>query len=268
MARSGHVRAEDVRAILKLVGECRDLGDDAPAWRAHFVAGLARLVGADLASAGEMAGCRTASPSDLGVAHWMAPGLADPAVLAATADELRRDPAWAPVILRYLGLGFEGDAACLTRRDLLTDRDWYDTRDYQLAQRPCGLDHILWCFHPLEAAGDESSGLILCRAAGRRDFDARERAIVREAHAALAPLVGRALARYSEPSPRELPPRTRRVLACLLEGDGDKQVAARLGMSPLTVNAHTKAIYRHFRVRGRIELMARWLRRGWPPPRP
>jgi DNA-binding NarL/FixJ family response regulator len=91
------------------------------------------------------------------------------------------------------------------------------------------------------ASGD-SSGVILCRAFGRLDFGGRDRAIVREAHAALAPLVGGALARYDEPSPLDLPPRSRQVLACLLEGDGDKQVAARLGMSPLTINVHTKAI--------------------------
>ncbi|HWE38715.1 MAG TPA: helix-turn-helix transcriptional regulator [Isosphaeraceae bacterium] len=264
MSKSVLLRAADVRAIVQLVAACRELGDDATSWRAQLVAGLADLVGAELGSAGEMGGCESPAPRDLGVTHWMAAGLADPAVIEATAAELRRDPAWAPVILQYLSRSGEPDAACLSRRDLLPDRDWYDTRDYQLVQRPCGLDHILWCFLALPgpATGDRS-GIILCRAAGRRDFSARDRAIVLEAHAALAPLVGGPLARYSEPSPLGLPPRTRKVLACLLEGDGDKQVAARLGMSPFTVNEHTKAIYRHFGVRGRAELLARWVRRGW-----
>ena len=87
--------------------------------------------------------------------------------------------------------------------------------------------------------------------------------MVQEAHAVLAPLIGGPLARFAEPSPAELPPRSRQVLWCLLEGDSDKQVATRLGISRLTVNAHTKAIYRHFGVRGRAELLARWIRRGW-----
>ena len=56
---------------------------------------------------------------------------------------------------------------------------------------------------------------------------------------------------------------TREVLRCLLEGDSDKQVAARLKMSKHTANGHTKAIFAHFGVSGRAELLARWLRRGW-----
>ena len=81
--------------------------------------------------------------------------------------------------------------------------------------------------------------------------------------ASLAPLVGGPLARFTEPRPSALPPRARAVLRCLLEGDADKQIAARLGISRLTVNVHTKVIYKHFGVSSRAELLARWVRRGW-----
>ena len=53
------------------------------------------------------------------------------------------------------------------------------------------------------------------------------------------------------------------MLKYLLDGDGDKQVAARLGISAFTVNGHTKVIHAHFGVQGRAELLARWVRRGW-----
>jgi DNA-binding NarL/FixJ family response regulator len=75
--------------------------------------------------------------------------------------------------------------------------------------------------------------------------------------------MGGPLARFTDPSPYELPPRARQVLACLLEGDGDKQVAARLAISGHTVNQYAKAIFQHFGVRSRAELLARWIRRGW-----
>jgi DNA-binding NarL/FixJ family response regulator len=87
--------------------------------------------------------------------------------------------------------------------------------------------------------------------------------LVREAHAALVPLVGGALARFTDPSPGDLSARTGQVLACLLEGDSDKQIAKRLGLSRYTVNGHTKVIYRHFGVQSRMELLARWVRRGY-----
>jgi DNA-binding CsgD family transcriptional regulator len=56
----------------------------------------------------------------------------------------------------------------------------------------------------------------------------------------------------------------RQVLRCLLEGDGDKQIAARLGLSPHTVNQYAKAVFQHFGVRSRAELLARWVRRSFP----
>lgn len=128
--------------------------------------------------------------------------------------------------------------------------------------RPCGLDSVLWCFRPISSASaDENSGVILTRAAGRPGFDARHRRIVREAHAAIAPLIGGPLARFADPSPMTLTARTRQVLACLLEGDGDKQIAVRLRMSPHTVNQYTKVIYHHFGCRSRAEVLALWIRR-------
>jgi DNA-binding CsgD family transcriptional regulator len=268
MSQSEMLRVGDGRAILQLVGECRELGDDRLVWREHCVASLARLVDADLGSVGEMGGCRSLRVRDLGVTHWTRPGLVEPAAVDAAMTEFRRDPAFAPTLLDYLGHNPLDEGLCLSRRQFVADRDWYASRDYQIIQRPCGLDHILWCFRPIPSAidGEASSGLILVRAKGRRDFTGRDRLIVREAHAALAPLIGGPLARFEDPCAADLPPRIRQVLACLLEGDGDKQIARRLGLSALTVNQYTKVIYRHFAVAGRVGLLSRWVRRGWRNP--
>jgi DNA-binding CsgD family transcriptional regulator len=81
--------------------------------------------------------------------------------------------------------------------------------------------------------------------------------------AMVAPLVGDSLARFHEPAPADLSPRLRQVLRRLLEGDSDKQIAARLRISWYTVNQYTKIVYRHFGVQGRAELLARWVKRGW-----
>ncbi|HLJ95507.1 MAG TPA: helix-turn-helix transcriptional regulator [Gemmataceae bacterium] len=65
------------------------------------------------------------------------------------------------------------------------------------------------------------------------------------------------------PSPADLPPRVRQTFRCLLEGDSDKQIAARLGLGRHTINQYAKTIFAHFGVRSRAELLARWLRPGW-----
>jgi DNA-binding NarL/FixJ family response regulator len=58
-----------------------------------------------------------------------------------------------------------------------------------------------------------------------------------------------------------LSPRLRQTLACLLEGDGEKQISARLGLRPSTVHEYVTALYRHFGVRSRGQLLALVIRR-------
>lgn len=80
----------------------------------------------------------------------------------------------------------------------------------------------------------------------------------------VTPLIGGALAATSAPSPADLPPRVRQVLAHLLQGLSDKGIARRLGITRYTVNQYTKALYEHFGVQSRAELLALWVRRGFP----
>ena len=53
--------------ILRLVGECRELGDDHDTWRLHLVERLAQLVDAEIGICGEMAACDGLQPRKLGV---------------------------------------------------------------------------------------------------------------------------------------------------------------------------------------------------------
>ncbi|MCA9259065.1 MAG: helix-turn-helix transcriptional regulator [Planctomycetales bacterium] len=88
-------------------------------------------------------------------------------------------------------------------------------------------------------------------------------ALIRVVNEEVAHLAGGPLSRWSEPRPSQLAPREREVLHCLLEGDSDAQIAARLHVSRYTVNQYTKRIYRHFGVHACAALLARWVSRGW-----
>jgi DNA-binding CsgD family transcriptional regulator len=57
-----------------------------------------------------------------------------------------------------------------------------------------------------------------------------------------------------------LSPRRRQTLRLLLSGLGEKEIATRLDLSRNTVHHHVKALYRHFHVCTRSELLARWVR--------
>jgi DNA-binding CsgD family transcriptional regulator len=81
------------------------------------------------------------------------------------------------------------------------------------------------------------------------------------------PHLGRGLALSGDPGVIELSPRRRDVLAGLLDGLAEKQIAGRLGLSVPTVHEYVTDLYRHFGVGSRGELLALFLRRRNGPVR-
>lgn len=264
MAASTVLRTTELRAIHALIGECRELGDDAAIWRAHFCGRSARLAGAEFVMIGEM-GFRGGRPavyrSDAEVG-WEN-GFNRPAFDQLLDTFRTRGFGLNPLFTAYFAAasGAEGDAR--TRAELVPDRDWYGSAWYADVQQPTGADATLYCYRGIPGEADTLNYLTLVRPAGERDFSPRQRTAVREAHALLAPLLTGVLARPHEPSPSDLPPRVRQVLQCLLGADSDKQIASRLGISQHTVNQYVKQIFVHFAVQSRSELLARWVRRAW-----
>lgn len=262
MGKSGLLRQVDVRGAMRLVGECRDLGYDPGEWGRHMFAGLCRLTGARAGNGGEVRMARTAGRVE-GVAYFDAGLLpwehdlytaflrtygvgAHP--LARGADEWRADP-------------HPGRLSVRTRRQLVPDREWYGSVAYTDYHRVIGIDNCLASTLQLSAAG-RFNCILLHRAAGESDFSERQRRFLHLFHEELGRLIGPVLVSAGDPlSPTRLPPRVQETLRCLLEGDGEKQVAARMGLSLPTVHQYVTALYRHYRVASRAELLARVLRR-------
>lgn len=263
MAKSNHLRLSDFRAIVQLVNDCRDLGDVAASWRAHLLASLARLTGAGLALGGEIGGCVRAPRVDFGTTDWGWGNGFDRIGLIRSLAEFRQNPFYSPLMNAYISRLQTANGECLSRAEMIPDREWYQSVYFQSMHGFAGADASLLCFRLVPGTTDEFSEIFFFRATGERDFSARDKSIVREAHALLIPLIGGPLARYTDPSPADLPPRARAVLRCLLDGDADKQIAARLDIGSHTVNQHIKRIFQYFGVTSRTELLARWIRRGW-----
>jgi DNA-binding CsgD family transcriptional regulator len=128
------------------------------------------------------------------------------------------------------------------------------------------IDNQLTSVYRISGGGDISV-IALLRAPGEREFSSREQRLLRFFHCELGRLFGRALASPTEPSPDKLPRRLRQTLTCLLEGDSEKQLAARLSLSQATIHQYVTALYRHFDVRSRAQLLALIIKRvgraGW-----
>jgi DNA-binding CsgD family transcriptional regulator len=262
MAKADLLRVQDVRGAYRLIGECRDLGSDPASWQMRLFEGLSRLFGGAPANGGE--GRLTG---------------AEGAIVPLTYFHYGFDPADIPTFLAYMREGgpsvdplvralqrAPGRTAARTRKQMVPDRVYYRSPIFDRYLQPGNVHHRLASIFPT-AGGGAISFLHLHRSRGARDFSSRERARLEFFHREIGPLVGRALISAAEPTPERLSRRLRQTLACLVEGDSEKQVAARLGVSHATAHQYVTALYRRLGVNSRGQLLAhvvkRIARREW-----
>src|SRR5262245_3715246 len=254
MGKSDLLRVQDVRDAYRLIGDCRDLESDPALWHARMLEGMRRLIGAPAATGGEG---RRVRPTLEAMPAF-------DAGLDARTRELfiryRRElkPFGNPV-LRVLLYGPDR-LVTRTRRQIVSDTEWYRSVVFNEYRRPGKIDHQLTSIYWTSDDGAHSAITVL-RALGERDFSPREQRLLNFFHAELGPLIGRALVSAPEPSPVKLSPRLRQTLAYLLEGDSEKHVASHLGLSQATTHEYVTALYRHFGVQSRAQLMAHSIKR-------
>lgn len=257
MGRSDLLRVQDVRDAYRLIGECRDLGRDPALWLVHLLKGICRLIGATAATGGEGL---AAGPGRTVVPLSSFQSGLDAAGRRALTAYMRADgPAINP-FFRAVPRRPE-KAITRTRSQVVADAVYYRSPVFDRYLRPAGADHRLVSVYQA-ATGDAISVIHLQRASGERDFSPREQRLLGFLHGELGPLVRRQLVSATEPGLGGLSPRLSQTLACLAEGDTEKQVAARLGVSPATAHEYVTALYRRFGVHGRGELLALVLRRA------
>jgi DNA-binding CsgD family transcriptional regulator len=256
MSKSRRLRLQDVRRAFRLIGDCRDLGGDSSAWRLHAFEGVMRLVGGRVTVGGELRWPQYRGPITVVQAldTGFEPG--ERAIFAEfiRAQEVNQNPMAIPLA------GLSGRLRTRTRRQLVDDPSWYGSDCFDRYHRPAGVDHCTISLCDLPAAGTTSL-ISLHRVPGERDFSGRERRLLHLFHGELGRLVGTALVAAGAGDRAGLSRRLRQTLDCLLEGDCEKQVAARLELSVTTVHQYVTALYRHFGVASRAELMARFIRR-------
>jgi DNA-binding NarL/FixJ family response regulator len=256
MGKSDLLRVQDVRDAYRLIGECRDLGSDPALWQSRMLEGVCQLIGAPSATGGEGRGVRP-------VFHLDQISVFDAGLDARTRElyiAYRRElgPAGNPIWTALQNVA--GRLVTRSRRQLVSDTEWYRSVVFTEYRRPGKIDHQLTSVY--QTFDDSAhSAITVVRALGERDFSPRERRLLNFFHAELGPLIGRALVSATEPSPVKLSPRLQQTLACLLEGDSEKQIADRLGLSHATTHQYVTALYRHFGVGSRAQLMAYVLKR-------
>jgi DNA-binding CsgD family transcriptional regulator len=256
MAKSDLLRVQDIRDAYRLIGDCRDLGSDPGLWFPRMLEGLCRLFGALTATGGE--------------GRWVRPhGAIEPIsafqfglkgrhyelfMAYMRANRAATDPIYRP--LQHV----RDRLITRTRRQVVSDAVWYRSAVFNENFRPTGIDHRLVSLDQVSDVG-AISAIDLDRPMGDPDFSPREQRLLHFFHGELGRLIGRSLASATEPSPERLSPRLRQTLTCLLEGDSEKQVAARLSLSHATTHQYVTALYRRFGVQSRGQLLAYVMKR-------
>jgi DNA-binding CsgD family transcriptional regulator len=259
MTKADLLRVQDVRDAYRLIGECRDLGSDPTLWQQRMVDGLRRLVGVPVVAGGE--------------GRWTRPRGGVEAISAFDAGLDSHEREIYKSYLRELGPRdkpiFEalrhvpGRLVTRARRELVSDGAWYRSVAWNEYRRLIKIDDQLTSVYRISDRGAISI-IALHRAQGEREFSPREHRLLSFFHEELRRLIGRSLVSALEPSPDKLSPRLRQTLACLLDGDSEKQVAARLGLSLATTHQYVTVLYRHFCVSTRAQLLTHIFRRFGP----
>jgi DNA-binding CsgD family transcriptional regulator len=247
-----YVRSDDVRALLKLVGEARELLDAGECPRAHVLQGLMRLAGASVGVAFSGDHLRAAAPR---FTEYLDHGW--------TADESKRVIAYYgarsgaddPIIGNLLRAQRNAPLVTVRRSDLVGNKAWYASALHNELHRPGRLDDVIMSVRFLGGSDEAVSALVFKRAAGDPPFSIEERELL-HLFQAESDWIFRRESRPPQDLIDGLTRREQETLGLLLTDASEKEVAARLGISPHTVHDYVKRLYRKIGVSSRAALMA------------
>lgn len=249
------VRAQDLRAVYLLVGECCELGADPLVWRRHMLQRLNEFFGAAASVDIEA----TFDPASPGVGATPQLAMTVDHLGASEREFLVRCLQEMPLEANPLGMSVAsrrpaGGAVAAVRREHVADSHWRRCPFLTDYFAPLGWDDMMI------AMVDVPGGFRCCNFARERrsgNFPLRAARMLELFVGELARIPATRLAPLSGGSLLELPPRLRDVLVAMTHGDNEKQIAVRLGISRNTVHEYVRRLFARFGVSSRGQLLVR-----------
>ncbi len=254
--------SRDVHECHQIVGRCRDLGAHVDGWRHELLNSLRDFVGAQVVIQSEIENFGSSSPLDpefigLHRAGWISDEAEDRWRTYSQSIPVNRTPEYP-----YLSK-FSGNTMVLSRDEIWGRESWYRSHTFNEIHRECGIDDYVISICPTTIPG-RCTTLWLHKGVGSRDFTSREQSAISLVHMTINREIGTYLTAADEPSLSSLTARRLQVLERLLEGDSEKQIAFALGVGKAAIHDHVLAIYRHFQVSSRGELLSKFIGRARP----
>jgi DNA-binding CsgD family transcriptional regulator len=266
------LEAKDITGLMHLMAELACVRDDPRRWRIEALAGMARMLPAVAAGAFIIRLNREDPAGVPTVASIFDFGFKGPAEHEAFLTEFNDAPFRDPLSKRALEAVQRSDRRTITvlRRDVVEDGEWYGSSNVERFRRLARVDDCVLSVHRFccgSAGGSKGEPLIMVLAAFRgwgdpARFTARERQLVDSLHEGFEWLYRAEETLQRVTRATALSPRLRQTLDFLLAGNTEREVAGRMSISIHTVHDYVKALYVHFGVSSRGELMARWIQSG------
>ncbi|MGV6814112.1 MAG: LuxR C-terminal-related transcriptional regulator [Phycisphaerales bacterium] len=257
-----NLSARDVQDCHQVAGTCRDLGAHVNAWRHHLLDSLRELVGAQVVINSEIENFGASGEDEtrfisLHRAGWISDEAETRWREYAQSVPVERTPEYP-----YLSK-FSGKTMVLSRDQIWGKETWYRSHTFNEIHRECGIDDYVISICPTPISG-RCTTLWLHKGVGSRDFTPREQSIISLIHMTINKEIGSYLAAADEPALSSLTNRRLEVLERLLYGDSEKQIAYKLEVGKAAIHDHVLALYRHFKVSSRGELLAKFIGRSRP----
>jgi len=246
------MRTADVQAILRLVGGAAELWYEPALQRQFTLDSLCKLLSAKVGVCfaygdvllGGTAPCTQVTTVGLDAAGQL------------LFEEFLRSGAPKDPVMEVLHT-IPGRVITLCRRDAIADADWYKSEHYKQVRKPLGLGPTMY-IKIVAPSIERETIVILCREEGAEPFTERCAYLVDLCLSEMAWPFTPDMS-YTDPTVDNLQPRLKKVMKFLLEGDSEKQVAFKLGLSPHTVHEYVKNLYAELGVSSRGELLAQYV---------
>jgi len=148
-----------------------------------------------------------------------------------------------------------GTTRVLLRREAVDDATWERSWMVNEVWRPIGVEHRLLGVQAVDAISESCIGFD--RGPRERPFGERERDLL---HLFLLGGLGFHREQAHAPARPRLTAREQAVLRLLLTDLAEREIGAALGLTPRTTHQYVVSILKKFGVKGRVGLMAHWLR--------
>ncbi|QDU71811.1 helix-turn-helix transcriptional regulator [Mucisphaera calidilacus] len=254
-AKPSVLTEQDLRNVIKLLLNVMQTEGSTSIKKRALMQGLAELVDAD---SWIWTISRDVHEGGTPVSVWMIHGGLSESQISALLQYTQDTTVERPEDDVVFKLQKSGEHFTRRRQQMMPDEAFKNASGMKRYGKQINIDQYVFSIYPLDEP-DMISAVGMHRRNGRPPFSEREARLIHIVCSEIRWLHYSDIPANKARESLDLTPRQRTVFMMILQGTSPRDIAGQLEISIHTVNDHIKAIYRHFHVASRNELIARFM---------